>query len=63
MGQVKRLIEDITYNILEACDLEDTQKNYDKVFLWVMDSDLQLGTPALINKFREEQPLEEVTDE
>ena len=59
MGMVKRLIEDVTYDILDSCSLEDTQENYDKVFQWTMDSDLQIGTEALINKYKTEHPQKE----
>ena len=40
MGLVKRAIEDLTYDILTECEIEDTDDNYARIFNWSMNQDL-----------------------
>ena len=57
MGLVKRAIEDLTYDILTECEIEDTDDNYARVFNWSMNQDLQAHTHTLIDKFKQEHPM------
>jgi hypothetical protein len=56
MGMVKGVIEDLTYDILTGCDLEDTDENYGVVFRWSMNQDLQAQPQTLVEKFKQEHP-------
>jgi len=58
MGQIKRLIEDLTYTIMEDCEVEDTGENFDRVFLWVMDHNYGMPYNDLVELYKKEQELE-----
>jgi hypothetical protein len=54
MGMVKRTIEDLTYSILNAHKIEDTEENYIHVFEWVMGQNILAPESELINQYQKE---------
>ena len=56
MGLVKRHIEDMTYAILRKCNLKDTDRNYTRVFQWVMEQDFaRLNEDELVEQYKKEK--------
>jgi hypothetical protein len=58
MGAVKGFIEELTYVILSACNIEDTVDNYHRVFNWVRKQKFaDMTDEELITLYKKEKQI------